>query len=148
MKKKVLTIVLVLILLAALSACGASKTSTNYSDLVGPWQLDSRYIDGNSQTIVWTILYFKSDKTVDIYEYPQQATVQTNSFAAKKEYIPDKSLFTLMGSSPVTVNGNTISYQYNGATITGKFTIDLNSYTMHLYIDNTTNNVIHEIYKT
>lgn len=148
MKKKVLTIILILILLTMLSACGATKTSTSYSDLQGPWQLDSKYVDSGAQTIKWTILDFKSDKTVDIYEYPQQAETQQNEFTTKKEYVPDKSQFTMMGSSPVEVNGNTISYQYNGSTITAKFSVDLNSYTMHLYINNTTNNVIHEIYKT
>ncbi len=148
MKKKVITIILILILLASLSACGTTKISTDYSDLVGPWQLDSRYVDSSAETIKWTILDFKSDKTVDIYEYPQQAETQKNEFTTKKEYVPDKSQFTLMGSSSVTVSGDTISYQYNGNTITAKFSVDLNSYTMNLYINNTTNNVIHEIYKT
>lgn len=147
MKKKIFAIVLVILVLAVLSACGTVKISTNYKDLVGSWQLDSIYVDSNSQSFKWMILDFKSDKTVDIYEYTQQQTSE-NTVAGKKEYVPDKSQFTLMGTSPVQVNADSISYQYNSKTISGKFSVDLNSYRMHLYIDNTTNNIIHQIYKT
>lgn len=146
MKKKFFIIIMVILILITLNGCGTNKTSTSYSDLVGSWQLDSRYVDGSSKTVKWMILDFKSDKTVDIYEYTQQDTISKE--INKKETVPDKSQFTLMATSPVEVSGESISYQYNGNAITAKFFVDLSSYTMNFYIENSTNNIIHEIYKT
>ena len=62
--------------------------------------------------------------------------------------VPDKSTFTLKETSPVAVKGNAISYQYQGNTIEATFSVDLNSMSVHMYIQNEEGRIIHDIYKT
>jgi len=145
MKKKIISVFFILIALVALSACSSNNVSTSYGDLKGAWQLDSKYIDGEAQDIKWTILEFKSDKTVDIYEYTKE--IKSSTFR-KDAVIPDRSEFTLISTSNVEVKSDTVSYQYNDNTVKSKFYVDLNSVKMHFYIENEDGKIIHQIYKS
>lgn len=147
MKKRIIYLVLAIFLLSLLGSCSSTKMSTSYNQLVGSWVLDSKYIDTVPQNTALTILNFKSDNTVEIYEYVPTAEQPATVFRTDSS-IPDISAFTLKETSPVTVNGNTVSYQYQGNTIEATFSVELNSMTMHLYIKNAENKSIHEIYKT
>ncbi len=147
MKKRIVYAITVIFLVGLLASCSSTKMSDSYNHLTGSWLLDSKYVDTVPQQTVLTILDFKADKTVDIYEYvpaeEQPATVFRTDSA-----VPDKSAFTLKETSPVNVNGNTISYQYQGNTIEATFSVELNSLTVHMYVKNEENKTIHEIYKS
>jgi hypothetical protein len=145
MKKKAFYLILFVIIIITLTSCGSVNESTSYNDLVGPWQLDAKYIDGIAQDITWNILDFKSDKTVDIYEYLDE---KSNSVFRGETTVPDMSEFTFKENSSVEVSKDTITFNKGEKTINANFIVDLNSYTMHLYINNDDGKIIHEVYKT
>lgn len=145
MKRRAVFLILFIIIVITMTACGAVNLSTSYNDLVGPWQLDAKYINGKAQDVTWVILDFKSDKTVDIYEYLDE---KSNSVFRGETTVPDMSEFTLKENSPVEVSKDTVAFKYGENTINASFAVDLNSYTMHLYINNDDGKIIHEIYKT
>ncbi|MGI6349583.1 MAG: hypothetical protein GX245_03615 [Eubacteriaceae bacterium] len=147
MKKRGLYIIIIIFLIGLLTACGSTKVSESYKDLIGSWLLDSRYVDTVPQKTAMIILDFKSDETVDIYEYIPTEEQPATVFRADAA-VPDKSTFTLKETSPVAVKGNAISYQYQGNTIEATFSVDLNSMSVHMYIQNEEGRIIHDIYKT
>jgi hypothetical protein len=113
--------------------------------LIGPWQLDSRYVDTAPQSAPLIILDFKKGQEVDIYAYLDS---KGETWYNTKDEIPSMSEYTYIETSAVTVGGGKLSYEYKGETISAEYKLNVNSYILHFYIENEDGKIIHELYKT